>query len=159
MREVVAEGETRWSLVLRALRRALGALRRGGKAWVNVHLFSEEVESLFDRARELTSVRAARIEKRLAQVRPSGRTALYDGIETALADPQVDTVVVLSDGAPSAGRFFTKTDILGEVKRRNRWRRARIDVIAVGKDGIAKRWRGVLREIAEESGGDYLERE
>ena len=158
MRERTEGGETRWEVVLHALRSALRTLRTGRRAWVNVHMFSDEVESVFDRARELTSARVKEIERRLAAKRPGGRTALYDGIEAALSDPEVDSIVVLSDGAPSAGRFFTKTDLLGELRLRNRWRRARIDVIAVGSDGIAKRWRDVLKRIASESGGRYVER-
>ena len=67
-------------------------------------------------------------------------------------------VLGLSDGAPSAGAFFTKTDLLTEIRLLNRWHRARIDVVAIGTDGIAKRWRDVLRSIASDSGGRYVER-
>ena len=89
----------------------------------------------------------------LAARRPGGRTALYDGIALALEDPAVDAVIVLSDGAPSTGTWFTKTDIRRELRRANRWHRARIDVVSVGTDEIAKRWRPLLREIAEDHGG------
>jgi len=158
MRESTRDGETRWSIVLASLRSALRALRAGGRVHVNVHLFAEQVESLFRRAERLTPARANQIEKRLAASAPRGKTALYDGIAAALADPVVDLIVVLSDGAPSAGAFFTKTDLLTEIRLLNRWHRARIDVVAIGTDGIARRWRNVLRTIASDSGGRYVER-
>ena len=61
------------------------------------------------------------------------------GIAKALEDPVVDAVVVLSDGAPSAGRWFTKTDVRAELAKANRWRRARIDVISIGADDGLKK--------------------
>ncbi len=66
--------------------------------------------------------------------------------------------MVLSDGAPSAGAFFTKTDLLAELRRANRFRRARIDVVAVGADQVARRWRDALQQIAQESGGTVVTR-
>lgn len=158
MKQATADGGTRWAAMVAALKGVLRGLRAGPKAQVNVHLFAESVESLFKQAATLTPARVRQIEKYLSARGPRGRTALYDGIAAALADPTVDTVVVLSDGAPSAGSFFTKTDLLTEIALRNRWRRARIHVIAVGRDGIAKRWRDVLQRIAADSHGQYVER-
>jgi Mg-chelatase subunit ChlD len=97
-----------------------------------------------------------RVAKTLAGRPPAGKTALFDGIAKALEDPVVDAIVVLSDGAPSAGSWFTKTDVREELAKANRWRRARIDVISVGTDEVAKRWRSLLRDLAEDHGGRCL---
>jgi Mg-chelatase subunit ChlD len=153
MSEGHAEHGTRWAAVCAELR---AALDRMDGAHVNVIRFAGEARAAFPRAAPLTAARRAQIERFLADP-PAGRTALYDGIALALEDPEVDTVVVLSDGAPSAGSHFTKSDLLAEVRRGNRWRRARIDVVSVGSDGIAKRWRDVLRRIADDSGGTLVE--
>ena len=164
MKERVRGGATRWEVVAAALGGALEGLKRragsglGGRAQVNVLTFADEAKAFFKQARPLTDARLREIQRRLAETVPAGRTALFDGLAAALADAQVDTIVVLSDGAPSAGSFFTKTDLLTEIRRLNRWRRARIDVIAVGSDRIAKRWRSVLKRIASESGGRFVER-
>jgi len=149
------DGETRWAGACRALDGALAGL---DGAQVAVFLFQEEVRSPFDGSVRMGAARRRALADWLAGIRPGGRTALFDGIAAALADPGVDTVVVLSDGAPSAGLFFTKTDLLTEVRRLNRWHRARIDVIALGGDGIARRWRDALERLAEESGGTCLSR-
>ena len=55
-------------------------------------------------------------------------------------------------------RWFTKTDLREGLGRANRWRRARIDVIAVGADDVAKRWRTLLRDVAESTGGRFVAR-
>jgi hypothetical protein len=47
---------------------------------------------------------------------------------------------------------------LSAIRRANRWRRACIDVIAVGSDGVGRRWRDALQRIADESGGTCLKR-
>jgi hypothetical protein len=155
MAEPVAEGETRWDRARRELGRALDALPG---ALVNLHRFADEAESVWPRAERLGPARRAEAGRWLAERPPGGKTALYDGIAAGLADPEVDLLVVLSDGAPSAGAFFTKTDLLAEVRRQNRWRRARIDVISVGADAVAVRWRDLLVRIAQESGGVWLAR-
>ncbi|MFV1958167.1 MAG: hypothetical protein ACC662_02015, partial [Planctomycetota bacterium] len=148
-------GATRWATVTQELTRALERL---GPARGNVFRFADEVESVFPRSELFTRARRRAVAQWLAGTEPGGRTALFDGVAAALADPDIDQVVVLSDGAPSAGSFFTKTDLLTEIGRRNRWRRARIDVVAVGADGIARRWRDVLRRLADASGGTCVQR-
>ncbi|MHC5010588.1 MAG: HEAT repeat domain-containing protein [Planctomycetota bacterium] len=151
----LASGESRWDRVCSELEQALARLDR---AHVNLIRFADTAEAAFPRARPLTRSTRAALARWLSATAPGGRTALYDGIEAALADEDTDTVVLLSDGAPSAGAFFTKTDLLQEVGRRNRWRKARIDVISIGGDGVAARWRDVLKRIARESGGTYVTR-
>jgi hypothetical protein len=152
----MGDGRTRWQHVAEALGTSLHGLR---DAAVNVYRFSDEVEAIFPRPLRLTATIRSRIARWLDETVPGGRTALFDGVAAALDEPEVDTIVLLSDGAPSAGTFFTKTDLVSEVARRNRWRRARIDVIDVGGDAVAKRWQGALGRLAKESGGRYVRRQ
>lgn len=149
------DGRSRWDEACEALDGALEAL---GPASGNVFVFQSGVEAAFPETVRLTRSRRRKLARWLADMRPGGRTALFDGLAAGLADEEIDTVVLLSDGAPSAGQFFTKTDLLTEVGRLNRWRRARIDVISVGTDGIAARWRGVLKRLAKDSGGTWVKR-
>jgi HEAT repeat protein len=156
MKEPMPGGGTRWDRVREEVDRVLGLL--GTSAEGNVFLFSDGAEAVFPAATRFSPSARTRVRDRLAARPPGGRTALYDGIALALRDPEVDAVVVLSDGAPSAGERFTKTDVLEGVRRANRWRRARIDVVGVGSADVAKRWRTLLKDIAEETGGKYLEK-
>jgi hypothetical protein len=154
MKEPMPGGGTRWDRVREEVDRVLSAL--GTSAEGNVLLFADGAEAVFPAATRFSPAARARVRDRLAARPPGGRTALYDGIALALADPEVDAVVVLSDGAPSAGERFTKTDVRDGVRRANRWRRARIDVVGVGSEEVAKRWRDLLKDLAEENGGRFL---
>lgn len=151
----LADGRSRWDEARAALERTLASM---GPVTGNVFVFRNAVEAAFPEAVRLTKGRRRKLGTWVAGIQPGGRTALFDGLAAALADPETDTIVLLSDGAPSAGEFFTKTDLLKEVKRLNRWRRARIDVISIGTEGLAKRWRGALRTLASESGGTWISR-
>jgi HEAT repeat protein len=155
MSELMPDGARRWDHVRAELDRALAGL---GDGEGNVYVFADEVEAAFPKAEPLSAGRRAHVARWLARRGPRGHTALYDGIAAALRDPAIDTVVVLSDGAPSTGSFFTKTDLLAELRRLNRWRKARIDVVAVGSDNIAARWRDLLQRLADETGGTLVER-
>jgi hypothetical protein len=145
---------SRWDRVRAEVDRVLNAL--GTSAEGNVVVFADGAETLFPSAVRYGPAARERVKTALLARLPAGRTALFDGIALALADPDVDTVIVLSDGAPSAGQFFTKSDVRAEVARANRWRKARIDVVSIGGDESGKRWRTLLRDIAADSGGRLL---
>ena len=148
---------TRWRAVTHELNELLLSLKQSGPgAVVNVVVFGNEAESVFPHAKKLDGARVRTIKKWLEGTEPAGRTALYDGVAMALADPRVDNVIVLSDGAPSAGSYFTKTALLRAIREANHWRRARIDVIAIGSSRVASKWRDLLRRVARESGGICL---
>lgn len=155
MGALTRDGRTRWDGVVEELERALQGL---SGAHVNLAVFHDRVEAALPRALPLDSARREALLRFVRARRPAGRTALYDGIAWGLADPEVDTLVVLSDGAPSAGQWFTKTDLRAELLRANRFRRARIDVVAVGAEDIARRWRDALEQVAGDSGGTYVAR-
>ena len=60
---------------------------------------------------------------------------------------------VLTDGAPSTGKYQSRTGVLKEFARLNRYRKAAIHTVEIGGEATGKRWRGFLREIAELNGG------
>jgi hypothetical protein len=148
------DGRTRWELVVAELDRALERL--GREAEGNVILFSNDAMALFPQAVRFTPAVRTKVRETLHARRPAGRTALYDGIALALDDAAVDSLVVLSDGVPSTGACLTRTDIRAELRRANRWRRARIDVISIGAGEVSERWKPLLEEIATDHGGRLL---
>lgn len=95
--------------------------------------------------------RAATLEH-VAGLKAGGGTNLFDAIEVALQDPEVDTLYVLSDGGPTLGQFTAEEDVLREVKKRNVARRVAIHTISIG---TASR---LMRRLAEENGGVALVR-
>lgn len=95
----------------------------------------------------------------------TGGTNVFDSLELAFNlagigardknyKSSVDTIFLLSDGAPSAGRITDSNEILEEVDRMNRLRKIRIHTIGLGalNDGA------FLRALAKRNGGKYIEK-
>jgi uncharacterized protein with von Willebrand factor type A (vWA) domain len=82
-------------------------------------------------------------------LRPAGGTNIYDALELAYRDAAVDTIYLLTDGDPTAGKVVDPGIVGDEVRRWNLRRQVVIHSIAVGQESP------LLRRIATESGGVY----
>jgi len=82
-----------------------------------------------------------------------GRTNLYDAIELALADDDADTIFVLSDGAPSEGRYQFRSRIRHHVRLINRRRKIVVHTIAFGGKDVNREF---LEKLARENGGVHV---
>ncbi len=89
-------------------------------------------------------------KKFLERQRPRGGTDIYDPLEAAMMDKDVDTIFLLSDGSPGSGKFVQADDILREVRKLNRSRKVVIHTIAVGMDTP------LMRELAKQNGGKSM---
>lgn len=145
-----AGGATRFDRAVRETLAAVGRLTP--KAMVNVVLFESSVHPWRERLVPLTPATRAELEKHLRKQKPMGGTDLYDGLEKALLDRDADTVMLLSDGAPNAGKFTEPGDILAAVRRLNQTRRIAIHCVSLGTDSA------FLRRLAEENSGTYVRR-
>ena len=81
-----------------------------------------------------------------------GGTNIYDPLEAALLDPNVDTIYLLSDGSPGSGKFVATDDILREVKVINAGRRIVINTITFGMKS------DFMEKLAKQNNGTYIER-
>jgi HEAT repeat protein len=86
----------------------------------------------------------------VAQLAPLGATDLYDALKTAFADPEVDTIFVISDGEPTEGAQTDQLLIREHVKQWNDQRKIVIHTIAVGGQFQILGW------LAEDSGGAHI---
>ena len=100
----------------------------------------------------MTSKSRAALTTHLLRQKPTGGTNLYDGLEEALIDREVDTILLLSDGIPVGGRYVSTPDILRAIRRLNQTRRVVIHCVSLGRDSP------LLRSLAEEHGGQYVRR-
>ncbi len=82
-----------------------------------------------------------------------GWTNIYDAIEYAFGEPDVDTIFLYSDGGASRGIFFATGEILEHVSRMNRFRKIAIHTVEVPGDKNTDDNRRLLCRLAEESGG------
>lgn len=95
----------------------------------------------------------------------TGGTNIFDAVEKAFTlaglgatdknyRSAVDTIFLVSDGAPSAGRILEPAKILEEVGRMNSLRKVKIHTVGVG----VLHDRAFLERLARESGGKYVAR-
>jgi hypothetical protein len=154
------EGEdgpvSRRDLALGELERTLRRLPRGAR--FRLVLFGAKVESWPPRCCPATPAAVAAAMKHARRFPPGGWTDVYAALRLALEDPSADTVFLLTDGAPSAGRFTGRQALLDGVERLNRYRLVRIHTVGIDTDRIGKRWRGFLRELARRNDGAHTAR-
>lgn len=79
----------------------------------------------------------------------SGGTNLYDSVREAFADKDVDTIFILSDGEPTVGDEIDPFRIREDVARWNKYRKVKINTIAVGGNLEVLEW------LAKDAGGTY----
>jgi hypothetical protein len=88
--------------------------------------------------------------ERVAQFAIGGGTDIYDALEFAFRDLAVDTVYLLTDGEPTAGRFTDIGELADQVRRWNWQRQVVIHCISLGEDSK------LLKRLSAESGGTYV---
>jgi hypothetical protein len=76
---------------------------------------------------------------------------MYEALELALSDSNVEAVFLLSDGAPT-GKYRGTREMLEAVAALNRVRRVRIHCIALGHESA------LLRDLAKQHDGAYERR-
>ena len=143
-------GGNRWETAVREVNAVVAKLPANAR--VNVVLFATDVWTWRESITPLNDKSRRELEYQLARQRPGGGTYLFEGIERALQDREVEAIYLLSDGEPSGGKYKTDSAILREVGKLNRYRRAIIHVVAVGYDS------SVLMKLASTSGGRYVKR-
>jgi HEAT repeat protein len=116
---------------------------------VNLVRFAAKVEAVWEQLRPANAENKQDLLKQVKRFVVEGGTNLFDAIELAYKDPEVDTIYLLTDGEPTTGRFVATEDILDEVLRWNRQRQIVIHCIAIGTDAE------LLKRLAQETGGTY----
>jgi HEAT repeat protein len=80
-----------------------------------------------------------------------GYTNIYDALLLAFQDPDVDTVILLSDGGATRGTFVARHDIVDEMLEANRFRKIAIHTIQSGAKREGDKF--LLAELASRTGG------
>lgn len=143
-------GPTRIDVAKTELVRALGGLSEG--TLFNLVFFNSGVAPWKD---GLVAAGEKAMESALQFTRiqeASGGTNLFDALMLAFEEERVDTIYLLSDGAPSAGRVTDPDAILERIHLLNRARMIQINTISIGQKSP------FMRRLAEENGGSYTEK-
>lgn len=129
----------------------------------NVVLFESGVTVWKDKMVPATQANKAAIRKWVLARGPGGATDLFGGVERGFKfagrgtfdkyyRSAVDTIFLLSDGSPSAGRIQATGEIIAEVKKINDLKRISLHCVGLGR-GINARF---LRRLAEENDGEFV---
>lgn len=116
---------------------------------VNLITYENGVEWLWSELRRLSADNRRAFLDSARRIALGGGTNIFDALEKAFEDRTVDTIYLLTDGTPTAGRVRTTEGILEEVRRWNRTRQIVIHCIGFGIDSE------LLKRLAQEHGGTY----
>lgn len=117
------------------------------EAVFNLIYFESRVHSLAKKSKKATKKSKAAALKSVAQLKATGGTNIHDALKLAFEDQGIDTIYLLSDGSPSAGKITDPNALATEVARWNQTRRIRIHTISIGSKSR------FMERLAKESGG------
>ncbi len=149
-------GSMRYKLELAydQLSRAVKALPSTSR--FEVVFFNEHVWPWRGRLSRADPVTKELLLRHLPTIEVKNYTNLFDAIETALA-LEVEEIFVISDGEPNRGRKQFPDEILLELKRLNT-KGTRIHTVSVIRTVDGDEHVSVLKRIADENGGQHIER-
>lgn len=116
----------------------------------SVIVFHTTIHPVWDRLRPATKENKEELITRVDRLAIGGGTNIHDALEAAYRDPEIDTIYLLTDGAPSAGAITNADEIADEVRRWNQTRQVVIHSVAIGSESK------LLQRLAKESGGTYV---
>ncbi len=123
------------------------------EAWLNVVKFDATVVSWSKSLRAVAGGGRAEALEFVRKIEAGSGTNIYDSLSRAFDDAQVDTIYLLSDGAPSRGRITDPAEIIRAIRLRNRTRLVSIHTIRLSGGG--EEAASFLKRLAEENGGEY----
>jgi HEAT repeat protein len=141
-------GPTRMEAAKTELKKALDGL--DPNALFNIVTFSDKPRPWQKVLQRATPEVIEQAKEHVTKLVPSGGTNLFGGIQTALQDPDVDTIIFLGDGEPSVGEIIEAAAIRRWVAGQNRDRGVKIHTVRVGLDLPILQW------LSEDSGGTSI---
>ncbi len=88
------------------------------------------------------------------KLKSGGGTNIYESLEDAFALQDVETVFLLSDGEPSAGKITSTKGIVDEVTKWNSNRKITIHTIGLGEDCD----KDFMKELATKNNGTFIDK-
>lgn len=131
----------------RQLVRVLGML--GPQARANIIAFHHDATAWENKLQKLDKKRRAAGEAFTTALDGRGGTDVHAAMELAFTDPDVDTIFLLTDGRPSAGRIMDPDLLAAAIAAWNLDRGIRIHTVSIGGRS------DFLERLARESGGEH----
>jgi hypothetical protein len=160
MRSSHTEGATRILVAQREINASLGRLPPEYK--FNVISFDTQRSWFSDRLVDASPGNVAAAQSWVSNQSPRGGTDTGQAVCLALTDPEVDYIVVATDGSPSVGPEYHL-----EMVRRHNTRGVRIDTVGIFTDKNTSKFTGpnahmtpewFCQQLAAQNGGTYVKR-
>ncbi|HAK96249.1 MAG TPA: hypothetical protein DCM87_14980 [Planctomycetes bacterium] len=119
----------------------------------NIITFTHEARAWRDGLQENSDELRAEAFEFLDEQQPRGSTNICDALLLAFSDPEVDTIYLLSDGAPTSGNITDPARMLEEIRRINLFRKVKINTIGFNLKGEAE---DLMRNLADENYGAFV---
>jgi len=144
-----ADRRTCWQYVAAELGKTLDAMPDG--TLVNVISFELVPTPAFKAPKPLDRRVREALRRFVEKQSPDNRGDLLAAMYAALDQESIDTIILLSDGAPSYGEVVDKGRVRSFIRQRNRRRKRAIMTIGFGAK--EKRARAFMEGVARDSGG------
>ena len=129
----------------------LGQLEAGIR--FNVYTYAEAVETLGERGPlELSARTAKRALEFVDEATAGGSKNIWQALETVLADPDIDTVFLLSSGEPEIGTYVHWNRVTWQLREQNRFRKLVVHTVVFSDSDW---YREQLVKISEATGGEH----
>lgn len=135
------------------LAKVLKSLKNG--VLINIIRFDTHVAPWREKLQELTAELREDVQKFVAAANPGGLTNVYDALELAFRDERLDTIYLLSDGAPTHGQHRETPAILAAVAELNRVRKVKINTIGFN---LKPHEEELLKQLADANHGVFISR-
>jgi HEAT repeat protein len=147
-----ADGRTRKSALDAELRRTLEALDEA--VHFNLVPYTSAPVAWQPRLTPATRANVVKALEFFESRRDQGVGDFWSALEFAFADPEVDSVVMVGDGAPSGGKRWNLDHMASQFVELNRFRGVTLDAVLIDAKGqLAQKW----RRLCGPSGGRVLE--
>ena len=120
------------------------------KALFNLAPFTKEVKPWQPELVEASAKRVKDAHKFIENVKVTGPGDFYAAVQWAKQDPEIDTICVLTDGAPTGGRRWNMEWMVALLLEEAELRPIRFDVVLVDcPKGLTRHW----QRLADATGG------
>lgn len=147
-----ADGRTRKDLVDEILQRTLDTLPRESR--FNVLAYTREP---FAWQEELSKVGRKGVRSAMeffTKLHVTGPGDVWTASQVVLGDPELDTVCIVTDGAPTGGHRWDLVLMVELFMQETRWLPVRFDVVLVDcPKGLERRW----RDLTQRTGGELMQ--
>ncbi len=152
------EGPTKLEVLRAEMRRTLKTLPPAVRLDLCVYRYPSEypprprLTRALGRLEEATPATARRVLQWLEGQEAQGWGAFYEPIVALFEDDEIDTVVLLSDGRPSRGRYDRDDRLLLEIPRANRFAQVAVSTVLIGEANADRRF---MERLAAATGGRF----